>query len=68
MRAQIDRFTCDNCRTVVDFQRDVYGGNPVQGWLRVEPLGRVSYIGTPKGPWDFCGEKCCIEFFSKRKD
>ena len=69
MKKNIERRTCDNCDKSKEQSEMMIGGSPFQGWLRVEMTNGSTCIPRPDtGPWDFCCDKCCVEFLNLKKN
>jgi endogenous inhibitor of DNA gyrase (YacG/DUF329 family) len=62
---------CDNCKKEVKQGEEHYfGGSPFNCWLSITKTNgstALSELQKDKGPWDFCSNKCAIEFLSKIK-
>jgi len=69
MQRDLEERTCNKCRKTITLNKSdpPIGGTPFSGWLHLERSGMYGFGGhvldsNDRGPWDFCSEKCLIDF------
>lgn len=69
MRQEKHILICDNCEKEIE-SKPLYGGHSAQGWLEVSQVNGSScirsYSDKDFGPWDFCCEKCLVNYMKNR--